>query len=80
MDKIATIVTNDAMTREDSNEFVWAGFLVGGEMRWVENWDCLSEVEHFPGHKPLIVCTSAEFDEVTPEPEITVPVRPELEA
>ncbi|MEU3157744.1 winged helix-turn-helix domain-containing protein [Streptomyces griseoincarnatus] len=77
MGKQIQVITGDAMTREDSNEFVWAGYLIDGELRWVQNWDCLSEEIHFPGHTPLIVCTAAEFDHGTlPAPEIVVPVRP----
>ncbi|MDX2833492.1 GntR family transcriptional regulator [Streptomyces scabiei] len=80
-EKMATVVTMDAVHWEDSNEFVWAGYLIDGEIKWVQNWDCLSEVEHFPGHKPLIVCMASEFDgDEKPAPEIVVPVRPELEA
>lgn len=76
MSKQIQIYTNDVMTCEDSNEFVWAGYLIDGEMKWVQNWDVLGE-EPFPGHKPLIVCTASEFDgETTPAPDITVPVRP----
>ncbi|MEV5810994.1 GntR family transcriptional regulator [Streptomyces mutabilis] len=69
------IFTNDTMTCEDSNEFVWAGYLIDGVMHWVENWDVLAEEdEYFPGHIPLIVCTASEFDE-KPTPEIIAPVR-----
>lgn len=74
------IMTGDAEHWEDSNQFVWAGYLIDGEMKWVQNWDRLSEEEHFPGHKPFIVCMAAEFDGDKPVPEIVVPVRPELEA
>lgn len=54
------IITESAMeTGEDSNEFIWAGYLIGGSLFWVEGYDL--EVDYFPGHEPLIVCTQAEF-------------------
>lgn len=73
-DKSVQIFTNDAETCEDSNEFVWAGYLIEGVMHWVQNWDVLAEERPYPGHVPLIVCTASEF-EVKPAPDIVVPVR-----
>ncbi|MFW3463894.1 GntR family transcriptional regulator [Streptomyces microflavus] len=75
MNKKIQIITGDAEHWEDSNEFMWAGFLIDGQMKWVQNWD--SDKDYFPGHKPLIVCMAAEFDgETPPAPEIVSPVIP----
>ncbi|MDW8804272.1 GntR family transcriptional regulator [Streptomyces scabiei] len=71
MDKMATIITGDAEHWEDSNEYMWAGFLIDGEMKWVQNYD--TDSNPFPGHKPLIICMASEFEE-KPVPEIISPV------
>ncbi|MFJ9551402.1 hypothetical protein [Streptomyces erythrochromogenes] len=63
--KNVQIITEEAdrLTEDGSlsefNEFIWAGYLIDGEMRWIRGYDF--EEDYFPGHKPLIICTQAEF-------------------
>jgi class 3 adenylate cyclase len=55
-----TIVTDAAIELgQDLDGQIWAGFLIDGEMRWVENYD--EEVDYYPGHKPLIICHATEM-------------------
>lgn len=70
------VITDNAVDNEDSNEHTWAGYLIEGEMKWVQNWDTLDEIGPFPGHVPLIICTANDFNERTPAPDVVVPVRP----
>jgi hypothetical protein len=74
MDRIE-IVTEMAMSMEDTNEGLWAGFLIGGEMRWVENYDVLGK-KPFPDHQPLIICHASEFSDAPPAHDAIFPVRP----
>lgn len=59
--KNVQIITETAMcVGEDYNEFIWAGYLIDGEVRWVQNYDF--KVDYYPGRKPLIVCAQSEFN------------------
>lgn len=63
MDKHIEIVTHEAMCLgEDTNVGIWAGFLINGEMRWVENYDVTGKPP-YPNYKPLIICHASEFTE-----------------
>ncbi|MFZ4273262.1 winged helix-turn-helix domain-containing protein [Streptomyces arboris] len=73
-DKSVQVFTNDAEHWEDSNEYVWAGFLIEGVMHWVQNYDVCAEESPYPGHTPLIVCMASELAE-KPAPDVVVPVR-----
>lgn len=56
------VVTDAAVERvQDLDDQIWAGYLIDGEMRWVEGYD--PDATPYPGQKPLIVCHSSEFDE-----------------
>ncbi|KOV66568.1 hypothetical protein ADL00_17265 [Streptomyces sp. AS58] len=67
--KQISIVTDTAVElAQDLDGKIWAGFLIDGEMKWVENYHEMEEfgadAPPFPGHKPLIQCHASEFEEL----------------